>query len=409
MRWIIFIFLVSSAAQLQAQPLKSGPWKAAIVRQDGEQIVFNFDLRYTAAKQPVIYIINATERLKVNQIIRKKDSVFIEMPFFESSFACQLLPDGSLKGNWIKATSGKSIVVPFMAKPGAAPRFVAHHAPLYNISGRWAMQFSKKTADQPQPAIAELKQVGSRLTGSILTPSGDYRFLEGIVSADSLILSTFDGSHAYTFKATISDAQTLTDGRFYAGATSLQLFKAQKNDTASLSMASVAMFLKPDQDRLNFAYPDLDGKLVAMDDDKFRNKVVVLQIMGSWCPNCMDETAFLSNYYKKNHQRGIEMIALAYEYSTDKQRSKKSLQKFQQRFAVDYPILNTGVTASDTLKTEKTLPQLTAIKSFPSTVFVGKDGLVKKVHGGFFGPATGEAYTKYIQEFEQTIAELLNQ
>ena len=101
------------------------------------------------------------------------------------------------------------------------------------------------------------------------------------------------------------------------------------------------------------------------------------------------------------------MLALAYEYSLDTERSKKSLRKFQQRFNVDYPILLTGVTSSDTLRTEKTLPQITQIKSFPSTIFIGRDGKVKKVHGGFFGPATGDLYTQYTREFEETIDSLL--
>lgn len=45
----------------------------------------------------------------------------------------------------------------------------------------------------------------------------------------------------------------------------------------------------------------------------------------------MDETAFLSDYYNKNKQRGAEIIALANEYSTDFLCSQQSLKKFQQR------------------------------------------------------------------------------
>ncbi len=404
-----FLFNLMGVNIVLGQQLVAGRWKAAIIREDGHHIVFNFDLSYTREKNPVIHIINAEERLEVNQVVRKKDSVFIEMPFFESAFFCQVQPDGSLKGNWVKGTSGKSVVLPFVARPGKEPRFITPLPPAANLTGRWEMQFFKEPGGVSSPAIAELTQVGSKLTGSILNPDGDYRYLEGVVSGDSLYLSTFDGSHAYVFTAFIKDAQTITAGRFYAGATSTRQFSAFKNEKAELSMESVALGLRPNQDQLNFRFADLNGKMVGIKDEKFRNKVVVIQIMGSWCPNCMDETRFLSDYYKKNNKRGLEMIALAYEYSTDNERSRKGLMKFQQKFAVDYPILITGVTASDTLRTEKTLPQLTDIKSFPSTIFIGKDGKVKKVHGGFFGPATGEAYTKYITEFEETVNALLVQ
>jgi hypothetical protein len=123
----------------------------------------------------------------------------------------------------------------------------------------------------------------------------------------------------------------------------------------------------------------------------------------------MDETAFLSEYYKKNRERGIEVVGLAYEYSTDFHRSAKTLRKFQQRYAVDYPMLVTGVTTIDTLKTEKTLPQLTSIKGFPTTIFIGKDGKVKKIEPGFMGPGTGQYHEIYKKEFETTIETLLKE
>lgn len=78
----------------------------------------------------------------------------------------------------------------------------------------------------------------------------------------------------------------------------------------------------------------------------------------------MDETAFLSNYYRENKNRGVEVIALGYEYSTDFVRSVKSLKKFQERFDVQYPMLITGVKVTDSHRTEKTLPQVTPIRFF---------------------------------------------
>ncbi|MEI9955428.1 MAG: hypothetical protein WDM90_03755 [Ferruginibacter sp.] len=123
----------------------------------------------------------------------------------------------------------------------------------------------------------------------------------------------------------------------------------------------------------------------------------------------MDETAFLSDYYNKNKQRGIEVIALAYEYSTDWERSVKSLQKFQNRFNVQYTVLNTGVTVGDTLRTEKTLPELTPIKFFPSSVILDKKGKIRKLDTGFNGPATGEHYVAYKKDFYAAVDKLLQE
>ena len=169
------------------------------------------------------------------------------------------------------------------------------------------------------------------------------------------------------------------------------------------------MFVKPGEESLDFSFKDLEGKQVSINSDRFKNKVVVVQLMGSWCPNCMDETIFLSDYYNKNKQRGVEVVALAYEYSTDWERSVKSLKKFQQRFNVQYPILITGVTSSDSLRTEKTLPQVTSIKFFPSSIILDKKGKIRKFDTGFVGPATGSHYIEYKKEFDKTIDNLLKE
>jgi peroxiredoxin len=181
-----------------------------------------------------------------------------------------------------------------------------------------------------------------------------------------------------------------------------------KDPNASLPDVA-AMYVKDGEEKLNFRFMDLNKKFVSINDPKFKNKVVIIQIMGSWCPNCMDETAFLSDFYNKNKQRGVEVIGLAYEYSTDFERSRKSIQKFKDRFNVKYTLLNTGVTVSDTLRTEKTLPQLTTIKSFPSTIFIDKKGRVAKIHTGFEGPGTGVHYEELKKEFAATVDRLLRE
>lgn len=257
--------------------------------------------------------------------------------------------------------------------------------------------------------MAELRQVGNTVTGTFLNPTGDYRYLEGVATKDSLLLSCFDGGHAFLITGKKEGSKNISGGTFYSGAAYKESWQAIKDAQAKVTTSTVAMYVKPGEEKLHFTFKDLQGQPVSINDEKFKNKVVVIQLMGSWCPNCMDETAFLSEYYNKNKQRGIEVIALAYEYSTDWERSVKSLQKFQQRFNVKYTILNTGVTVNDSLRTEKTLPELTPIKFFPSSVIIDKKGKIRKLDTGFNGPATGEHYTFFKKEFESTINSLLQE
>jgi thiol-disulfide isomerase/thioredoxin len=146
---------------------------------------------------------------------------------------------------------------------------------------------------------------------------------------------------------------------------------------------------------------------VSLSDDRFKGKVVLVQIMGSWCPNCMDETRFLSGFYNEYRSKGVEIVSLAYERSTDFARSQNSLRTFQQRFNVQYPMLITGVAVGDPQRSQKTLPQLESIVNFPTTIFVGKDGHIVKIHTGFSGPGTGEHYEDQKKEFYDTVNGLL--
>lgn len=402
----IFVFLaaVSCLYSCTTTPktMKDGWWRASLQRADGYTIDFNIEVKTTDGK-PVWSIRNAGERLEVTDIKQEADSILVQMPVFESGFYLKITNDTIVEGKWTRQSSIKELTLPvtfIYNQPNRYP-LTQQQQPI-NVTGRWAVNFN--TEDD---AVAEFVQNGEILTGTFLTPTGDYRYLEGTVSGNSLRLSTFDGSHAYFFSASIQNDSTLTNGIFCSGPTFKDQWTALKDSAAAIPDTASAVYLKPGQDKLDFRFPDIDSNMVSINDEKFKNKAVVIQIMGSWCPNCMDETAFISEYYQNNKQRGVEMIALAYEYSTDFQRSQKGLRKFQKKFNMQYPILITGVKVSDTLRTEKTLPQITPIQMFPTTIFIGKDGKVKKIHTGFNGPGTGEHYEKFKREFEATIDELL--
>lgn len=405
-KFLTFVLLILVINSVQAQmQLQQGVWKAHLVRADGNRIVFNFEVQHNKGKT-VLYILNAAERMKVDNITRSGDSLFIQMPVFESQFRIKLVTGKKMEGRWIRGSSKGPIQMPFVAEAGNT-RFPVAQQAMYNITGRWAAFFKQQHA-AADTTVGEFVQRGNTLSGSILTSTGDYRYLGGVVSGDTLKLSTFDGIHAFLFTAKINSDHSITGGDFYSGPTGHEVWTATKNTKASLPN-DAAMYLKPGESRLNFSFRDLNRKPVSINDARFKNKVVVIQIMGSWCPNCMDETAFLSEYYKKNRQRGVEVIGLAYEYSTDFERSRASLQKFKDRFDVQYPILITGVTVTDEQRTEKTLPQVTSIKSFPSTIFIDKTGKVVKLHAGFAGPGTGQHYEELKKEFGETIDGLLNE
>ncbi len=401
--FIFLLVLMVMATTAQSQ-LQKGFWQTSLIRKDSNAIVFNFQLQFVNDK-PLLYIINAAERLKVDKIlVTKDDSVIIQMPVFESQFRAKLLGKNKLEGIWIKGGAKQSQIIPFVAIANTEKRFAVTTKTNKNISGKWALSFGIKN----NPAIGIFQQKGTLLTGSIVTPTGDYRYLSGVVNGDTLLLSTFDGGHAFLFSAIINNNTTITNGKFYSGAVSNETFTAKKNDTATLPDLA-GMQIKDGEDKLHFSFKGLDSKTISITDERFKNKVVIVQLMGSWCPNCMDETAYLADFYNKNKLRGIEVIALAYELTDNFEHSKISIQKFKDRFNVQYPILITGVTVGDEKRTEKTLPQLTPIKVFPSTIILDKQGKVRTVDTGFFGPGTGDYYENFKKQFNKVIDGLVKE
>jgi len=402
---ILLLAFVSTYAQTP----KNIPtdWRAMLQREDSVLVIFNLHSTTKNGKLEM-YISNDQENIFLKEVVRKGDSLNFNLPVFESSFKTRILSDGSLQGIWIKGTAARIQHWPFYAKAGVKERFPEKQGNAKsNISGRWKMTLTRP-AGTSRLAVGEFVQKGNKLTGTVITPNGDYRYMQGVVTGDSLFLSVFDGAHAYFFRGRV-DEQSNLSGYYYAGINGRENFVAVKDKNAKLQAGISAPELKEGESRLNFKYKDLDGNLVSINDSRFKNKVVVVQLMGSWCPNCMDETKFLSDYYKKNKEKGIEIVALAYEYSTDFARSQKSLRKFQQLYNVTYPMLITDVGVSDSLRTEKTLPQITPIKAFPTTIFIGKDGTVKKLHAGFAGPGAGSYYEEFKKEFYETLDELLKE
>lgn len=387
--------------------LFQGSWRGELHRKDDKLVVFAFDLKKTGTQWSIV-IRNDKERIPLKNVQVKGDSVSFEMPVFESAFKTVLQPDGSLRGIWYKGTAQQTQQWLFTAMPGRNSRFdnIDGKAAV-NVSGRWMLSISRPPDTQTRPAIAEWKQTGQYLSGTILAPSGDYRYLEGTVTGNRFFLSTFDGAHAYRFEGYVGKEGNIDSAWFFSGYAGVEVFTGFRDANAKLPDVGNVPVLKEGRQSISFSGKDLEGKMVYSADPRFSGKVVVVQLMGSWCPNCMDETRFLSDFYKKNHQRGIEMVALAYENSTDFERSKRSVEKFRERYAVDYPMLITGVWVNDSLRTEKTIPEITPIKAFPTTIFIGKDGKVKHIETGFSGPGTGPYYDLYRKAFIARIERLL--
>ena len=134
-------------------------------------------------------------------------------------------------------------------------------------------------------------------------------------------------------------------------------------------------------------------------------RVPIVAVAGSWCPNCHDEAAFLAPLYKEYRDKGLEIVSLQFEHFGDFERAAAATQRFRQYYGIEYTTLIVGISDKD--DASKRLPALEQVSGFPTTIFVDRKGVVRKIHTGFSGPATGEHYTQFVNEVRTELDQLL--
>ncbi|HEY4650352.1 MAG TPA: TlpA disulfide reductase family protein [Pontibacter sp.] len=385
------------------QTIKPGTWRVALKHADGKEIPFMMEAE-TRNDSTMLYLVNGEERILLDEITPEGDSVKIKLHIFDADLIAKV-EDAKMTGRFVRNDLAYPFSVPFTAEHGNTNRFKANPAAAtYNYSGKWEVVFTDKDG-KSYDAVGVFEQDGNKLTGTFLTETGDYRYLDGQVDGEQLNLSTFDGNHAYLFTATPTDENSLK-GDFYAGMNYTETWTAKRNENATLASADSLTYLKPGYEKLTFSFPSIDGNgNISLSDAKYKGKVVIVQLLGSWCPNCMDESKFLAPYYDKNKDRGLEIIGLGFERNPEFEKAAPRLQKMKDRLHVNYDLVVAG--SSDKEAAAKALPALNQVLSFPTTIFIGRDGKVRKIHTGFSGPGTGKYYEDWVADFNKTMDELL--
>ncbi len=402
---LFFIFLIQSSCNKEVKrDLQNGMWRGYLINEFNQEIPFNFQV-INNKNETSILIFNSNDTIKIDDVKTSNDSMNWVMPYFDSEFMIAV-KDDSLVGRWTKHYPNKILNMPFKAKYNEHYRFIEKHEPTNDINGTWDSQFISSDKKDTSIAIADLKNTHDKLIGTFLSTTGDYRFLEGNISSNKINLSTFDGSHVYLFTAELS-GDKIINGKFYSGPKSLETWTANFNPNAQLANVDSLTFLKPGIQKINFAFPDLENNIVSLSDKAYQNKVVILQIMGSWCPNCLDESKYLTNIFKTYEKRDLSIIGLCYERSDDVKIASKNILNFKKRIGIKYPLLIAGTNQKG--KVNESLPMLKNFIAFPTLIIIDKKGIVRKIHTGYSGPATGKFYEEFQKEFIHTIEKYLNE
>ena len=392
------VALAGCAGPEQTPQLKPGIWRGELSIQN-QQLPFNFELAREGQTFKV-YLHNAEERLLLDEINVVGDTVTMAMHIFDADIKAKI-EGNRLSGYW-KKNYVEDYEIPFQAQPDTPYRFAGEHTNPDAFVGRWGVTLVHE-GDTAQ-TVAIFDREGNQVVGTFLTPTGDYRYLEGGVIEGKLRLSTFDGGHAFLFVAEAGEGGTLR-GDFWSGKSWHETWTAVRDENASLPSANELTYLKKGYDRIDFRFPDLQGDTLSPFHPRFADKALILQIFGTWCPNCMDETKFLSQWYKDNKERDVEILGLAYEVKDDYAYARARILKMKEKLGIDYDFVVAGVSNKE--KASRTLPMLNRIMAFPTTIYLDRDKNVVKIHTGFTGPGTGPYYEQFVKEFNATVDEML--
>ncbi len=383
--------------------MKYGDDRDVVKKFDIEsELPFNFDISYDQDSMIVMTIINGEERIEVKDIsfgrdiYTQKDTVVINFPVYDT-YIKAIYEDGVMEGDWI-VNFKDHYAIPFKAKHGDSKRFdIIPSGEIKDFSGSWACTFEPDSPDS-YPAQGYFKQDRGQVTGTFMTETGDYRYLDGVVSGSKMYLSAFDGAHAFLFNAKMLNPNEVT-GSFRSGSHFTTTWIGHKTDSFSLKDPYALTTYKKNQ-AVDFSFINTEGETVRLSDQKFQGKPKIIQIFGTWCPNCMDETVFLQDYLSSKDSSNIALISIGFERYEDTLRSLNALKRFKNQMNIDTEVLYGGYFKRDLAK--QALPWLDQLVSYPTLILLDKNNVIQQVHTGFSGPATPN-YASFKQEFEENL------
>lgn len=395
-------FIAAGSCNRRGQELQDGVWRAELSVSHGKLAPFLFEVSGAATGSPVLTLINGEEREPLSGIYYTADSVIIPIEAYDAAIRARL-SGGLLEGRLVKNYIGNDTGVPFRAQRGEAPRFSpADSVGDISIDDRWEILFIRQGRDTVHN-VGIFKTENQIVTGSVLTSSGDLRFLEGAPSAQGVRLSAFGGLAPYYIELQFTGNDSF-EGTLYTvqGQT---LLAGRRNEQAALPDPYSQTRLKKGASRLGFELPGSDGQTLSLAAEPYRGKVAIVSVLGTWCPNCLDETQYLAQWHRENRERGVEIIGLAFERKDDPVYAQAAIDRLKKRYGVDYEIVFAGKAGDESIA--RVLPEIERLLSYPTIFFVDREGRVSKIHTGFSGPATGLFYEEWKKEFNCTIDELL--
>jgi thiol-disulfide isomerase/thioredoxin len=381
------------ASQALAQP-PAGLWDATVIVND-VAIPFRFELSGTAPNLRGAFF-NGDDKVPSTGGHFESGTLLLNFDQYAAKLEASW-KDGALSGEYTRSKRPYA----FHAAPAAPSSAAVSAEKVPPIDGPWEFEATSSKGESAWRFVA--RQSGAQVSAAILRVDGDTGALQGTWRDGKFVLSHFDGARPLLLEVTPQADGTLAlllnGNQKY---TAVRSAEARAKNVPAPTDPATHTSVKDPSEPFHFSFRDLAGNIVSDTDPRFRDKVVIVAIGGSWCPNCHDEAPFLAELYRKYRSRGVEIVALSFEEG-DQLQNPTRLRAFMKEYGIDYTVLLGGVPDDRDAK----LTQPVNLNSWPTTFFLGRDGRVRFVHAGFPGPASGALYRQAVKEFYAQVESLL--
>jgi thiol-disulfide isomerase/thioredoxin len=394
---LVFIFL-----GCQKHIPQKGMWTGTIIVTKHKLLPFTMFLNLNS-NPPAGYFLNGNEATQIPEIQLQNDS--LSFIFSEYSAAMLGVWNGKeWRGKFIRYRSdtnwNECSLSPSELAQSKEP---APHADVTLVGKFQAFIAGEKGVDSTTMANFWMKN--DSIYGTLIAPDGDEGLFVGTQNGSKVTLSRFTGWQAFVME--LEQQGSGWKGTLYARSgvpMTFSLIPRLSGDPEPTPERGPTM--KVPKTPFSFFGTTPAGQMISSTDNRFIGKALIIDIMGTWCHNCMDATPLLQQLYSEFNTKGLEIVGLAFEISDKPELAKKNITLFQNRYGITYPLLFCGSTKDSNVKS-KILSQLNDFSGYPTTVFVDRKGSVKEIHVGFKGPATGEEYQRQVQQYYKIVRDLL--
>lgn len=402
-RSVVFVIVVGLFGCAKPSVPPEGLWQGTVTLREEKQVSFQMKLTLQGETSSGYFLVG-DEQTPIPEVYQRGDSVLLEIS--EYGAAVRGVWDGeSLKGNFLRFRTD-TLAFAFEATPLLPPSSIAKREPTTDVPlvGKFQVYFHRgETTDSSTTATFWVKN--DSIYGTFIAQDGDYGLMVGKQHGDRLQLNRFTGWQANVLD--MERANGVWTGKYYARKNPPVSFTLEPRVTLPKELPGARLTrMKVPRNPFAFSGVTIAGDTVTHLDPRFKGKVLLIDIMGTWCHNCMDAAPLLQQLYKEFNPQGLEIIGLSFELSNDYQTARKNLMLYQERFGITFPLLFCG-TIDEPNVNERLHSQVEEFFAYPTTFFVGRDGRVKKIHVGFKGPGIGEEFQQQVEEYYEVVRDLL--